>query len=208
MKKIIIVDDHPVVVMALRILLEQNGFNVTATANNGIDALQQVKMTSPDIVIIDIGIPLLDGIEVIKRIRQQSPSTLTLVLTAQPSHLFSTRCFRAGASGFISKLDDLSEVIGGLNAISSGYTYFPSIFKETADENPLIRTEIEVLESLSSREIIILQQLSSGFSNKEIAERMLLSEKTISTYKKNIMRTINVNNLIEMVDMARRNGIV
>ncbi|MGT4067298.1 UNVERIFIED_CONTAM: response regulator transcription factor [Aeromonas hydrophila] len=207
MHNIIIVDDHPVVVMALRILLEKNGFNVTATSDNGVDALKKIKIEAPDAIIIDIGIPQLDGLEVIRRLRKQNSSIRILVLTAQPALIFSTRCLREGASGFISKKDNLDEIVRGLHAVLAGYTYFPEESRQPDEATP-VPSEVEFLRSLSSREIIVLQQLSSGLSNRQIADRMLLSEKTISTYKKSIMKTARVNSLIEIVDIARRNGII
>ncbi|HHQ4671710.1 TPA: response regulator [Aeromonas veronii] len=206
MQDIIIVDDHPVVVMALRILLEKNGFNVIATSDNGVDALKVIRHQKPDAVIIDINIPKLDGIEVIKRLNQDANPPKMLVLTAQPTSLFANRCLRAGASGYVSKLDDLEEVIGGTKAILAGYTYYPNI-KASLQCDGITLPETDLLDTLSSRELIVLQQLSNGFSNRDIAERMLLSEKTISTYKQRIMKKTNTQNLVDVVELARRNGI-
>ncbi|MGL5026969.1 MAG: response regulator, partial [Shewanella oncorhynchi] len=95
-RKILIVDDHPVVVLALKIILEQSGFEVIAETNNGVDALKLIKELSPDAVILDIGIPQLDGLEVIERSRNLVKSPPILVLTAQPSDHFVSRCIQAG----------------------------------------------------------------------------------------------------------------
>ncbi|WP_323912551.1 response regulator transcription factor [Aeromonas veronii] len=207
MKDIIIVDDHPVVIMALRILLDTNGFNVIATLDNGVDALKVIRQKKPDAVIIDISIPKLDGIEVVKRLNQSIAPPKILVLTAQPASIFANRCLHAGASGYVSKLDDLEEVIIGTKAILAGYSYYQNI-KKSSKSDEVTQSESDFLDTLSSREIIVLQQLSSGYSNREIAERMLLSEKTISTYKQSIMKKINAQSLVDVVDIARRNGIV
>lgn len=124
-KKILIVDDHPVVILALKIILEQNNFNIIGETNNGVDALRLIKELSPDAVILDIGIPQLDGLEVIDRSRRLNNNPPILVLTAQPSEHFVSRCIQAGASGFVSKQKDLTEVTGALKAILSGHSYFP-----------------------------------------------------------------------------------
>jgi len=100
-KKILIVDDHPVVILALKIILEQNNFNIIGETNNGVDALRLIKELSPDAVILDIGIPQLDGLEVIDRSRRLNNNPPILVLTAQPSEHFVSRCIQAGASGFV-----------------------------------------------------------------------------------------------------------
>ncbi|MGW7677506.1 response regulator [Shewanella sp. S23-S33] len=206
-RKILIVDDHPVVVLALKIILEQNGFEVMAETNNGVDALKLIKELSPDAVILDIGIPLLDGLEVIIRSRKLVKSPPILVLTAQPSDHFVSRCIQAGASGFVSKQKDMNEVTGALRAILSGHSYFPII----SSKNMIAKSsqdETELVKKLSTREMVVLQQLAVGLSNKEIAERMLLSNKTISTYKTRILEKLNAKNLVDIVDIAKRHNLI
>ncbi|EGQ8195179.1 MULTISPECIES: response regulator transcription factor [Vibrio harveyi group] len=202
MKKVIIVDDHPVVIMAMKIMLERHGFEIKATADNGIDALKLMRELQPDIVILDIGIPLLDGLEVIRRSSNLTKQPKILVLSAQSSEHFVNHCIGSGARGFISKKEDMSEVIDALRAIISGKTYFP------ATQCPEQTPENERLEKLSSREMMVLQQLASGLSNKEIGERMLLSNKTISTYKTRILTKLNANSLADLIEIAKRQHII
>ncbi|AVV84731.1 response regulator transcription factor [Shewanella putrefaciens] len=193
-RKVLIVDDHPVVVLALKIILEQSGFEVIAETNNGVDALKLMKALSPDAVILDIGIPQLDGLEVIERSRKLSKCPPILVLTAQPSEHFISRCIQAGASGFVSKQKDMNEVTGALKAIITGHSYFPII----SNNNMISKSnqdEAELVKKLSTREMVVLQHLAIGLSNKEIAERMLLSNKTISTYKTRLLDKLNAKKL-------------
>lgn len=206
-RKVLIVDDHPVVVLALKIILEQNGFEVMAETNNGVDALKLIKELSPDAVILDIGIPLLDGLEVIIRSRKLVKSPPILVLTAQPSDHFVSRCIQAGASGFVSKQKDMNEVTGALRAILSGHSYFPIISNKSMIAKSS-QDETELVKKLSIREMVVLQQLAVGLSNKEIAERMLLSNKTISTYKTRILEKLNAKNLVDIVDIAKRHNLI
>jgi len=205
-KKILIVDDHPVVVLALKIILEQNNFEITAETNNGVDALRLMKELSPDAVILDIGIPQLDGLEVIERSRKLTNNPPILVLTAQPSEHFVSRCIQTGASGFVSKQKDLTEVIGALKAILSGHSYFPIL----ANSNVISKStqdEAELIKKLSTREMVVLQQLATGLSNKEIADRMLLSNKTISTYKTRLLEKLNAKTLVDIIEIAKRNNL-
>lgn len=206
-RKILIVDDHPVVILALRILLEQNGFEVVAETNNGVDALKLIKEHSPDAVILDIGIPQIDGLEVIERSRKLVKSTPILVLTAQPSDHFVSRCIQAGASGFVSKQKDMTEVISALRAIITGHSYFPIL--ENAN---LISTsnqdESELVKKLSTREMVVLRQLATGMSNKEIADAMLLSNKTISTYKTRLLEKLNAKTLVDIIEIAKRQSLI
>ena len=206
-RKILIVDDHPVVVLALKIILEQSGFEVIAETNNGVDALKLIKELSPDAVILDIGIPQLDGLEVIERSRKLVKSPPILVLTAQPSDHFVSRCIQAGASGFVSKQKDMNEVTGALRAILTGHSYFPII----SNNNMIAKSsqdEAELVKKLSTREMVVLQQLAVGLSNKEIAERMLLSNKTISTYKTRLLDKLNAKNLVDIIEKAKRQNLI
>lgn len=204
MKNVVIVDDHPVVVMAIRIMLEQNGFHVIATTDNGVDALKLIREHQPDAVILDIGIPLLDGLEVINRLNKVVSPPKILVLTAQPSEYFVTRCVQAGASGYVSKQEDLTEVLDTLRAVLSGYSHFPNI--ASMQSNQL--AEADKLAKLSGREMMVLQQLANGLSNKEIADRMLLSNKTISTYKTRLLEKLNAHSLVDLIEISKRNQII
>ncbi|ABM26707.1 MULTISPECIES: response regulator transcription factor [Shewanella] len=206
-RKVLIVDDHPVVVLALKIILEQSGFEVIAETNNGVDALKLMKALSPDAVILDIGIPQLDGLEVIERSRKLSKCPPILVLTAQPSEHFISRCIQAGASGFVSKQKDMNEVTGALKAIITGHSYFPII----SNNNMISKSnqdEAELVKKLSTREMVVLQHLAIGLSNKEIAERMLLSNKTISTYKTRLLDKLNAKNLVDIIEIAKRQSLI
>lgn len=206
-RKILIVDDHPVVVLALKIILEQSGFEVIAETNNGVDALKLIKKLSPDAVILDIGIPQLDGLEVIERSRNLVKSPPILVLTAQPSDHFVSRCIQAGASGFVSKQKDMKEVTGALKAILTGHSYFP-IVNNSNIISKSSQNEAELIKKLSTREMAVLQQLAIGLSNKEIAERMLLSNKTISTYKTRLLEKLNAKTLVDIIEIAKRQQLI
>ncbi|WP_217557777.1 response regulator transcription factor [Vibrio metschnikovii] len=206
-RKILIVDDHPVVVLALKIILEQSGFEVIAETNNGVDALKLIKDLSPDAVILDIGIPQLDGLEVIKRSKKLLTPPPILVLTAQLSDHFVSRCIQAGATGFISKQKDMTEVTAALRAILTGHSYFPI----TSNSNMMSKSsqiEAELVKKLSTRELVVLQQLAIGMSNKAIAEKMLLSNKTISTYKTRLLEKLNAKTVVDIIEIAKRQSLI
>ncbi|EEX36184.1 two component transcriptional regulator, LuxR family [Vibrio metschnikovii] len=194
---VIIVDDHPVIVMALSALLTQHGYEVVATTDNGVDALNLTKLKKPNILLLDIGIPMLDGLEVIKRLENIDNPPKVLVLTAQPSNFYANRALLSGASGFLSKNADISYVIEALKAISSGYKYFPDSlnFKQQIEKD-------NDLSILSPRELTVFNYLVSGMPNKEIAKEMILSSKTISTYKNRILEKLNAKNIIELSHIA------
>lgn len=207
MKEIIIIDDHPVVVMALKAMLEQNNYQVTATTDNGVDALRLIKEKQPSAIILDIGIPKLDGLEVICRLSHLPNPPKVLVLTAQPSDYYVGRCIQAGASGFVSKKEELSAVIAALKAITAGYAFFPNQLNFNRSQGNKVDEKVG-LKKLSGREMSVFQMLVTGLSNKEIADRMLLSNKTISTYKARIFEKLHVKTLVDLIEIAKQNGVV
>ena len=207
MAKLLIVDDHPAIRMAVKILLEQDGHHVLGEVDNGVDAIAMVKINQPDIVILDIGIPQLDGIEVIKRIKLLDMGTKILVLSAQSTHHVMVRCFQAGADGFLSKLDDLLLLKGAILKIKKKQRYFPREVIAGARHAHAVDRE-DLLSALSSRELSVLLQICQGQTNKQIAESMLLSEKTVSTYKTRLMKKLNITNIIDLVSLARRQKLL
>lgn len=108
MAKILVVDDHPAIRMVVNILLQQDDHHIVAEVDNGVDAVSMARKYQPDMVVLDIGIPRLDGIEVIKRLKEMDADIKVVILSAQATHHIMVRCLQAGANGFISKLDDLS----------------------------------------------------------------------------------------------------
>lgn len=205
MRTALIVDDHPVIRMAVRMLLERNGLEVVGEADNGVDAVQLVRQHEPDVVILDIGIPRLDGLNVISRIRSLGLDSHVLVLTSLPAEGFCQRCLQAGARGFVSKEEDLQNLVIAINSISAGFTFFPADVLSVGQGTPA--SEQELVGRLSNQELMVLQYLASGLGNKEIAERMLLSNKTVSTYKSRIQQKLNLASLLELIEFARRNDL-
>jgi two-component system response regulator EvgA len=206
MKTVLIVDDHPFICLAVRMLLELDGYSVVGEADNGVDAIQQAKVLQPDLVIVDIGIPKLDGLSVIMRLQLLNDTLKVLVLSSQPAGLFSTRCRQAGAAGYVCKSGDLGELSSAIQAIKSGYDYFPSLTASSVSHRDASGSEVERLNSLSDREITVLRLLALGHSNKQIGEDLALSNKTISCYKTRIMEKLRVRTLVDLAEIAKRNS--
>nr|WP_314877386.1 response regulator transcription factor [uncultured Pseudomonas sp.] len=207
MNKVLIVDDHPVIRLAVRMLMERHGYDVVAETDNGVDALQLTRDYLPDIVVLDIGIPKLDGLEVIGRIGLASPGSKVLVLTSQAPGHFSMRCMQAGAAGYVCKQQELTELLSAIKAVLSGYSYFPNQALHKARSTISRGTESEMVDRLSAREMMVLQQLARGKSNKDIAESMFLSNKTVSTYKTRLLLKLNARSLVDLIELAQRHGL-
>ncbi|EGR2831266.1 response regulator transcription factor [Vibrio cholerae] len=203
MTNVVIVDDHPVILTTLCTMLKNQNYNILDTFRNGADALNFLRNTINivDIIIVDINLPDMDGLDLTKRIKNTYDNVKVLIFSAQNSIYFARRCMESGASGFISKENDLSQLTLAINSIDGGYNFFPEgTFNQNANQkssNPL--------ELLSSKELLVLNMLISGNSNSEIAKKLSLSEKTISTYKKRVLEKTGAKNTIDLIDLTQRN---
>ncbi|MCC0182010.1 DNA-binding response regulator [Aeromonas hydrophila] len=207
MAKILVVDDHPAIRMAVNILLKQDDHHIVAEVDNGVDAVSMARKYQPDMVVLDIGIPRLDGIEVIKRLKEMDADIKVVILSAQATHHIMVRCLQAGANGFISKLDDLSLLKTVLVKIGKGQLYFPrDVIAGAKNAHEVDRKDL--LSALSDREMSVLLQICQGHTNKQIAESMLLSEKTVSTYKSRLMQKLNVTTMVDLISLAKRQELL
>lgn len=208
MTKAIVVDDHPFIRSAVKMLLRKEKIDVVAEADNGADAVRLVLEHHPDLLVLDINMPKIDGFEVIERINQLGLTAKVLVLTSQPDASYSSRCMRAGAAGFISKASNLVELVKAINSIRGGYNYFPHLSLSSVRMNDELASDAKLISTLSNRELIVLRQLARGESNKEISDNMLLSNKTISTYKTRVIKKLNLKSVVLLAEFARRNGLI
>ena len=180
MHSALIVDDLPFIRLAVRVLLEKHGMRVVAEADNGIDAVQLVRDLTPQVVVLDIGIPKLDGYTVISRIKALNVRSEILILTSQPADSVCRRCIQLGARGFVNKEEDLGSLINAIKAVDAGYSFFPSLSFDSVNSAEQL-TELEQIQSLTDREVTVLQHLAQGYTNKQIGEMLFLSNKTVST---------------------------
>ncbi len=207
MSRILIVDDHPVIRMAMKMLLEAEGHQIVGDTDNGVDAISLGRELKPDLVILDIGIPRLDGLEVISRLMVLALPLKILVLTGQSASLFALRSMQAGAAGFVCKQGGLAELVTAVNAVASGYSYFPSSAMRPVQQGAY-SDDVELLGRLSDREVSVLQYLSQGYSNKQISEQMFITNKTVSTYKARLLLKLNAGSLVDLIEFAKRNTLI
>lgn len=206
MNTVFIVDDHPVIRLAVRMLLENQNYKVVGESDNGVDAMQLIRETQPELVILDISIPRLDGLEVLSRFQAMALPLKILILTAQSPALFAVRCMHSGAAGYVCKQEDLSELLSAIKAVLAGYNYFPS--QAIHSNHDTADSDLRLFRLVNDRELMVLQLFAQGRSNQEIAKGMFLSNKTVSTYKKRLMQKLQVDSLVDLIEMAKRNALV
>ncbi|CAI1052984.1 response regulator transcription factor [Serratia quinivorans] len=186
----LIIDDHPAICFAVKAILAPLGNNSIITATNGMVALAKIKELQPQLVILDIMLNKMDGLQILQHIRQMNSSIKVIVYSSLPAEIYAERVWRAGACGFFSKEQDLSQLAPLCQVVLQGYHCFPQ-GTFTSLLNAPTQNE-DIMDRLSDRELTVLRYLSEGLSNKEIADRLLLSNKTISTYKTRLMDKLKV----------------
>jgi DNA-binding NarL/FixJ family response regulator len=208
--KILIADDHEIVRRGIRNVLEdQPGWTVCAEAGAGREAVAAAIAHSPDVVVLDYSMPDLNGVEATHQIRQALPNTEVLIFTMHDSEDALFRCLSAGARGYLIKSDDASQLTAAVAALAQ-HKAFISTSLSGALVSGYLRNSTEErpgADPLTAREREITQLLAEGSSNKEIAERLSLSVKTVETHRAAIMKKTGANSIVDLVHYAIRNRI-
>ena len=203
--RILIADDHAVVRAGLRALLESRpGWEVCGESADGRDAIEKATKLKPDVAVLDIGMPLLNGVEATRRIRAASPATEILILTMHESDDLVHQVVEAGARGYILKDDADRVLLAAVDAVRSHKTYFSTRVSTPPASEDLSRTR----PRRTPREREILHLRAEGKSNKEVASLLGISVNTADAHRANIMLKLNLHSLAELVHYAIRNNIV
>ncbi|MBW9414478.1 fimbria biosynthesis transcriptional regulator FimZ [Enterobacter hormaechei] len=205
---VIIMDEHPIVRMSIEVLLQKNkNIQVKLKSGDSHEVLDCIRNHPIDLVILDIEMTGTDGFVLLKRISNLNKDIKALFLSSKSEAFYAGRAIRAGANGFVSKRKDLGEIYNAVEMILTGYSFFPS--ETLSFINHLgSRTGAAVDMPLSNREVTVLRYLANGLSNKEIADQLLLSNKTISAHKSNIFSKLGVQSIVELIDYAKAHDLL
>ena len=212
--KVLIVYDHTVLRQALRMLLEnQAEVEVVGDAANGREALEAVEKTHQDVVLMDMVMPGLNGLEATRQIRRRAPKVKVLILTGYMEDEQILAALRAGASGYVVKKSDVQELLLGIMSVHRGNTYFSSAISDgDAVQDYLWQAKRPESKSgydlLTSREREVLQLIAEGYSNQKIAGELFISVKTVEAHKAHIMSKLHAQNRTDLIRYAIRKGIV
>lgn len=211
--RILLADDHTVVRQGLRKVLEARPeWQVVAEAGDGREAVRLAEETAPDVAILDVAMPLLNGIEAVRQIARKVPSTRMLVLSMHADEAYVTQMLRAGAAGYLLKDSADVDLLQAVDAVSAGKSFFsPAIARVIADDyvrQLADRGVTDRFELLSQREREIFQLIAEGRTNKEIAALLFLSPSTVDTHRSRIMEKLDVHSAAEIVLYAVRKGVI
>jgi two-component system response regulator NreC len=211
--RILLADDHNVMRAGLKLLLERHsGFRVVGEASDGYEAVENAIASKPDVVVLDIAMPRLSGIEAAKRITAQLPQTAIIILSMHSDEGYVLRALKAGAKGYLLKDSAESDLIKAIEVLKKGKAFFsPEISKVLAEDYVReinARGAEDRYDLLTPREREVLQLLIEGRSNKDIASLLNLSLYTVETHRKNLQSKLNIHGFPELILYAVRRGIV
>ncbi len=211
--RVLLADDHTVMRAGLRSLLEvQANLEVVGEAENGRDAVTLSATLHPDVVVIDVGMPLLNGIEATKALLKESPSIGVVILSMHSDESYVIRALQAGARAYLLKDSAASELLAALDAVSHGKSFFSSAISRLLAEDYVRvlkqKCVTDSYELLTMREREILQLVAEGKTNKEVAVDLNISPYTVETHRGNILEKLNLHNPAELILYAVRKGII
>jgi len=211
--RILLADDHAILRDGIRALLsDEADLQVVGEAENGRQALEQARALRPDIVIMDIGMPLLSGLEATKHIRRDVPESRVLILTMHQNDEYLAQVLAAGASGYVLKDTAGRELVLAIRQVARGEPFFSPLMTRTLTSLYLSSLEAErthdPYDDLTIREREILQLVAEGFTNRQIAEMLKLSIKTVKTHRLHLMQKLDLHDRTELVKYAFQKGII
>jgi DNA-binding NarL/FixJ family response regulator len=209
MVRIVVADDHTIVREGLKqILAGQPDFQVVAEASDGHEALKRVREVEFDVLLLDMSMPGKSGVELIKQVKSEKPKLRILVLTMHEEHQYAVRAIRAGASGYLTKEGASSQLVTALRKVASGGAYISAEVAEQLALNAMPDATGPLHERLSDREFQVFTMIAQGKSVSEIAERLNLSVKTVSTHKANLLQKMNMTTQGELIRYALEHNLV
>ncbi|NKI30467.1 response regulator [Croceivirga thetidis] len=204
MIKVLIADNHPIVRLGVKeVLSRQPDFDVIADVATTSELFETLKKVSPDVVMLEMDIPEINGIATLRKIKDEFPNTKVLMFSGQSEDVYALSTIRAGAFGYLSKSADIDYIMSALRKVAEGNMFITNELAQRLAFDEGTQKPRRFFRKLSTREVEVLKLLASGKRNKEVAEGLNLNEKTVSTYKARLMRKLNVDNLVDLLQQAK-----
>jgi DNA-binding NarL/FixJ family response regulator len=207
--RVLIVDDHAILREGIRALLAaHDDIEVVGEAADGREAVEKVHQLSPDVVLMDVAMPLMDGLEATRRIRKGNPKAKVLILTQYDNKEYILSSIKAGASGFVPKRVVASELVSAIQAVHLGDSFLHPSAAKFLIEDYLQKVEEDPYDSLTDREREILKLVAEGRTNSEIADLLSVSVKTVLGHRTSVMEKLDIHNRTELIKYAIRKGLI
>ncbi|MEK6151825.1 response regulator transcription factor [Flavobacteriaceae bacterium 3-367] len=204
MIKVLIADNHPIVRMGIKhVLGSSSDFEVIDDVATTSELFEKLEKVSPDVVMLEMDIPEINGIATLRKIKQEYPNIKVLIYSGQSEDVYALSTIRAGAFGYLSKTADLDYIISAVKKVSQGNMFITNELAQRLAFDEGTQKPRRFFRKLSTREVEVLKLLASGKRNKDVALGLNLNEKTVSTYKARLMRKLNVDNLVDLLQQAK-----
>nr|WP_299346112.1 response regulator transcription factor [Allomuricauda sp.] len=204
MIKVLIADNHPIVRLGIIQVLESSSeMEVIADVSTTEELFEVLEKVTPDVVMLEMDIPEINGIAALRKLKQEFPNVKTLMYSGQSEDVYALSTIRSGAFGYLSKTADLDYIITAVKKVSEGNMFITNELAQRLAFDEGTQKPRRFFRRLSSREVEVLKLLASGKRNKEVAEGLNLNEKTVSTYKARLMKKLNVDNLVDLLQQAK-----
>jgi len=204
MINVLIADSHPIVRLGIKqVLNATSDFEVIGDASTTTELFKTLEKISPDVVMLEMDIPEINGIATLRKLKQEYPNIKVLMYSGQSEDVYALSTIRAGAFGYLSKTADVDYIISAIRKVAEGNMFITNELAQRLAFDESTQKPRRFFRKLSTREVEVLKLLASGKRNKEVAEGLNLNEKTVSTYKARLMRKLNVDNLVDLLQQAK-----
>ncbi|MCW5588078.1 MAG: UvrY/SirA/GacA family response regulator transcription factor [Legionellales bacterium] len=209
MIKVLIVDDHDLVRAGVkRLLADQAGIKVVGEAESGEAAINNARKTTPQVVLMDVKMPGIGGLEATRKLLRIDPDVKILVLTACDEDPFPSRLLQAGAAGYLTKDCGVDEMVQAIKAVNAGQRYISPVIAQQLALKHLSDNEASPFDVLSERELQVMIMITSGQKVQDISEKLCLSPKTVNSYRYRLFEKLNINSDVELTHLAIRHGLL
>lgn len=210
--RLLLVDDHEIVRAGIRMLfLAESDMEIVGEVGSGEEAIEAVRDLTPDVVIMDVAMPGMTGIEATRQIKEASPDTTVLALTMYDDEQYFFEMLNAGASGYIPKRAAPDDLVSAIRVVNQGNVFLHSTLANFLMKDVLGQAETnaeQAVPELTPREREVLTYIAEGFTNREIAEALVISVKTVDRHRENIMQKLNLHSRVELVKFAIEKGLI
>ncbi len=204
MINVLIADNHPIIRMGVKHVLEgASGIQVIADVATTSELLEALEKITPDVVMLEMDIPEINGIATLRKLKKEHPEIKVLIYSGQSEDVYALSTIRAGAYGYLSKASDIDYLISAVRKVSEGNMFITNELAQRLAFDEGTQRPRRFFRKLSSREVEVLKLLASGKRNKDVAIGLSLNEKTVSTYKARLMKKLNVDNMVDLLQQAK-----
>ncbi|MDG3581028.1 response regulator [Galbibacter pacificus] len=204
MIKVLVADNHPIVRIGLETALKKNDIiEIIGNVSTTSELFSVLSSKQPDVVLLEMDIPEVNGITALRKLKRDYGNVKVLIYSGQPEDVYALSTLRAGASGYVSKTASIEILTGAIEKVAEGGMFITNELAQRLAFDESTNKPRKLFRKLSTREVEVLKLLSAGKRNKQVAEELNLNEKTVSTYKARLMRKLNVDNMVDMLQQAK-----